>query len=472
MQQQAGGVALSENIGQSFGSPGYRTYVLLTLTFAYTLNFVDRILIGVVAEPIIKEFALADWQFGILSGFGFALLYTLAGIPIARLAERANRVYIISASIIIWSAMTALCGIAGSFLALLVFRVGVGIGEAGCTPPANSIIADYFAPRSRAKALAIYALGVTLGSVLAQFGGPIAQAYSWRDAFIALGLPGMLIGILVFFTVKEPPRGYSEPDSTVKSETTPDILTTLKAVLSNRTYLLNTVAATIIAFVGYGVTAFQSPFFARVYGLGVGEIAISYVLPLSLAAAGGTLIAGLITERMSPRYNAIVAWLPACGLMLAMPLYWIAFHASDLQTTFWMLMCAAFCHYSYLGAQYTICQAVVDVRSRATALAIMLFVISLVGYGLGPLTIGFLSDMFAQAHIAASPYASDLTLTLCKGADTLKTLGAAKAAACNAATGEGLRSSMSTVILLFTIASICFFAASRSLKRDIVSKMH
>lgn len=471
MQQQANGVALSDNIGQSFGSPGYRTYVLLTLTFVYTLNFVDRILIGVVAEPIIKEFALADWQFGILSGFGFALLYTLAGLPIARLAERANRVYIISASIIIWSAMTALCGVAGSFLALLVFRVGVGIGEAGCTPPANSIIADYFAPRNRAKALAIYALGVTLGSVFAQFGGPIAQAYSWRDAFIALGLPGMLIGILVFFTVKEPPRGYSEPEGSVKPET-PSIGETLSSLMKNRTYWFNTAAATIIAFVGYGVTAFQAPFFARVYGLGVGEIATGYVLPLSLSAASGTLVAGLLTEKMSPKFNNVVAWLPACGLLIALPLYWIGFHSNNLQMTFWLLMIAAFCHYSYLGAQYTICQAVVDVRSRATALAIMLFVISLIGYGLGPLTIGLLSDWFAQAHLAASPFASDLTLTLCKGADTLKALGEAKAAVCNEATGQGLRSSMSTVILLFTVASLCFFAASRSLKHNIVSKIH
>lgn len=470
--QQVATDAPESGTGQSFGSTGYRTYVLLTLTFVYTLNFVDRILIGVVAEPIIKEFALADWQFGILSGFGFALLYTLAGLPIARLAERANRVHIIAASIIIWSAMTALCGVAGSFLALLVFRVGVGIGEAGCTPPANSIIADYFAPRSRAKALAIYALGVTLGSVFANlFGGPIAQSFSWREAFLILGLPGVLVGVLVFFTVKEPPRGFSEPPGVVKPET-PSISAVLKSLAKNRTYWLNTTAATIIAFVGYGVTAFQAPFYARIYGLSVGEIATGYVLPLSLSAASGTLLAGILTEKMSPKYKSIVAWLPACGLVIAMPLYWIGFHSNNLQLTFGLMMVAAFCHYSYLGAQYTICQAVVDVRSRATALAIMLFVISLIGYGLGPLTIGLLSDWFAQSHIAASAYANELTLTACKGADVLKTLGEAKAAVCGEATGQGLRSSMSTVVLLFTIASLCFFAAARSLQRDLVSKIH
>jgi MFS family permease len=137
--------------GQAFGTPAYRTYVILTLLLAYTLNFIDRILIQVLSEPIINEFTLKDWQFGLLSGFGFALLYTIAGIPIARFAEHANRVKIIAVSIVVWSVMTALCGIAGSFIALLVFRVGVGIGEAGLTPPANSIIADYFPPRSRAR---------------------------------------------------------------------------------------------------------------------------------------------------------------------------------------------------------------------------------------------------------------------------------------------------------------------------------
>ena len=136
--------------GLAFGTPGYRSYVLLTLTFVYTLNFIDRVLIGVVAQPIIDEFRLQDWQFGLLTGFGFAVMYTLAGIPIARLAERVNRVKIIAVSIIIWSAMTALCGIAGSFIALLAFRIGVGIGEAGCTPPSNSLIADYYRRRGHA----------------------------------------------------------------------------------------------------------------------------------------------------------------------------------------------------------------------------------------------------------------------------------------------------------------------------------
>ena len=277
--------------GQAFGSSGYRNYVLLALTFVYTLNFIDRILIGVVAQPIIEEFQLKDWQFGLLSGFGFALMYTVAGIPIARLAEHTNRVKIIAASVILWSGMTALCGVAGSFLALLVFRVGVGIGEAGCTPPANSIIADYFPPRSRARALAIYAMGVTLGSVLANlFGGPIAQAFSWREAFLVLGIPGVIVGIIVLVTVKEPPRGYSDPIGTVRLQSL-GIKDTLKLLGGKQTYWLNMIAATLVAFVGYAVSNFQAAFFQRAHEMSVSEVATQVSVPLGFAAASGTFFA-------------------------------------------------------------------------------------------------------------------------------------------------------------------------------------
>jgi predicted MFS family arabinose efflux permease len=214
-----GAAAPLTSTGQAYGTSSYRNFVLISLTLVYTLNFVDRVLIGVVAQPIIEEFKLQDWQFGLLSGFGFALMYTVMGIPIARWAERYNRVRIIAGSVILWSLMTALCGIASSFVALLVFRIGVGIGEAGCTPPANSIIADYFPARSRARALATYAMGVTLGGVLANaFGGPIAQMFSWREAFLALGIPGVVIGFVVLFSLEEPPRGYSDLPGTKHEE--------------------------------------------------------------------------------------------------------------------------------------------------------------------------------------------------------------------------------------------------------------
>jgi predicted MFS family arabinose efflux permease/predicted nucleic acid-binding Zn ribbon protein len=470
MMTAATGAEPHISTGQAFGTAGYRNYVLLALTFVYTMNFIDRILIGVVAQPIIEEFKLADWQFGLLTGFGFALTYAIAGIAIARYAERANRVKIIAASIIVWSAMTALCGMAGSFLTLLIFRVGVGVGEAGCTPPANSIIADYFPPRSRARALATYAMGVTVGSLLANiFGGPIAEAFSWREAFLVLGIPGILVGVVIFFSIKEPPRGYSDPVGTPRPQAT-SIGETLKMLSGKRTYWLNVIAATLIAFVGYGITNFQGPFFQRVHGLSVGEVALQVSVPLSLAAATGTLFLGFMIERISNTYPSSIAWLTGCFLLAALPLYWIGFSSNNLDTARIFIGLAAFLHYGYLGAQYTICQGVVDARSRATAIAIMLLILNIFGYGLGPLTVGYLSDVFAGSHLTGT----GIALALCKGTDpqVLQAIGEAKFAICHEATSEGLRSAIKAVAIVFAAGGFFYLWTSRTMDKDMVARMN
>src|SRR5688572_13962451 len=192
---------------QGFGSKTYRAYVLGALLVVYTFNFIDRVVIGIIGEPIKIEFGLTDFQLGLLGGPMFAVLYTLLGIPIARLAERSNRMTILAICLAIWSAMTAACGLALSYVQLCAARIGVSIGEAGCTPPANSVIADYFPADRRATALSIYALGIPIGSMIAAVGGGwIATEVGWREAFIWLGVPGVLLAVIVKLTVKEPPR--------------------------------------------------------------------------------------------------------------------------------------------------------------------------------------------------------------------------------------------------------------------------
>ncbi len=459
----------SQSTGQAFGTASYRNYVLIALTLVYTLNFIDRILIGVVAQPIIDEFKLQDWQFGLLSGFGFALMYTIAGIPIARLAEHSNRVKIIAASVILWSAMTALCGVAGSFYALLIFRVGVGIGEAGLTPPANSILADYFPPRSRARALATYALGITIGGVLANlFGGPIAEAFSWREAFLILGIPGVIVGVIVYFTIKEPPRGFSDPLGTPVLEKR-GIGETLSLLASKKSFWLNVTAATLTAFVGYAVTNFQAPFFQRVHGMSVADVAINVSVPLGLAATAGAFFAGFLTERISQKYSTSVAWIPGIMLILSVPFYWMGFSAKDPATATMYLLVAAFLHYSYLGAQYTICQGVVDARSRATAIAMMLFIVNLIGYGMGPLAAGYMSDVFAGGLLTDA----NLSLSGCKGtdADLLKSIGAAQLGICRSAAADGLQMALRWFTTIYGIAGLFYLWTSRTLNKDIVARM-
>lgn len=215
---------------QGYGTKNYRAYVLGALLVVYTFNFIDRVVIGIIQEPIKEEFGLSDFQLGLLGGPAFAILYTLLGIPIARLAERTNRITVLSICVGLWSLMTAACGFAVNYATLFAARVGVSIGEAGCTPPANSVISDYFPAERRASALSIYALGIPIGSMLAAVGGGwIATEVGWREAFIWLGVPGVLLAVIVKLTVKEPPRAAPKAD-------TPSFMSAVSALTKKATF--------------------------------------------------------------------------------------------------------------------------------------------------------------------------------------------------------------------------------------------
>lgn len=478
-----------------FGSQGYRNYVLFTLMAVYTLNFIDRTLIAVVAQPIINTFGLTDAQWGLLYGPPFAIFYAVMGLPIALWADRSNRVKIITICIILWSVMTALCGFAAGFLTLLLFRIGVAVGEAGCTPPANSIIGDYFPAIKRARALGIYSMGVTLGGVLANlFGGPIAEMQGadvgiwldsiglgflfsglnwaaiegWRIAFVVVGVPGVLVALIVLMTIKEPPRGYSDP-VTAKPKHNADMAEAFRELRGKPTFWWMALGAALVAFVGYGLVSFQAPFLQREHGIGVRDAAIFYGAPLALLAAAGTFLGGYITEKLTPRSATAVAWIPAVGLLIAVPAYIGAFFADDLRIVFGLWGIAAVCHYAYLGAQYNIGQGVVSARSRATAIAILLILVSIIGNGIGPYFVGFSSDFFMNLQLSGTEYAGQLTPQLCKlGANELPQ---AQVAVCEAANSTGLKQAMALTVCWFILAAACFFISARTLKRDFVAKL-
>lgn len=481
--------------GQSFGTPGYRMYVLLSLTLVYTLNFIDRNLLGVVAQPIIAEFGLSDTEYGFLNGPPFALFYALMGIPIAMAADRLNRVAIIALCIAIWSLMTALCGFASSFAFLLIARVGVAIGEAGSTPPSNSLIGDYFKPKSRANALGIFAMGVTIGSAMAAgFGGIIVGLkdetvvsffatfgmpdiheqlgwganFGWRFTFIALGLPGLMIALLIFLTVKEPPRGYSDPPGAQRVEKA-SIIETFKELGTKPTFWTMSLGAALVAFVGYGLFGFQAPMMQRLHGMAPGTFQLTYGVPLALISAVGTFMGGLLTERLTPRSGNAVAWIPAVGVLVAIPLYILGFYSEPgtMQLVLWGT--GAMFHYTYLGAQYTIGQGVVSQRSRASAIAILLFIIALIGNGLGPQIVGILSDMFMRIQIEGAGMGDTLTNAICRAKD-LSALPLDHQEVCKMAYGEGLRQSMAAVVLFFIPAAAFYLLASLTLKKDLVAK--
>src|SRR5689334_21023140 len=304
-----------------FGTPTYRSYVLNALLVIYILSFMDRALLSVVARPLKAEIGITDFWFGLLTGAGFAVLYTIVGIPLARLSERKNRVWIIGISLAVWSAFTALTGfssdiaiggtvVLSGFLVLLACRVGVGIGEAGCTPPANSLIADYYPSRSRSTALGYYGMGVTLGGMLANLlGGPITDAYGWRVAFLVLGLPGVLVALLLRMTVREPPRGYTDPPGTLRRASV-SFAEGVAEFARKPSWWTNAIGATFAAFCGYGIASFQSLFVNRSFGLSAGEAAIWINVPAALAGSLGALTCGWLAERLSQRYPNAIAWLP------------------------------------------------------------------------------------------------------------------------------------------------------------------
>ncbi|MEM6627820.1 MAG: MFS transporter [Pseudomonadota bacterium] len=443
-----------------FGSQGYRAYVLGALLVIYTFNFIDRILIGLVAEPIKLEFGLSDTMLGLLGGPAFAILYTALGIPIARLAERANRVTIIAVSVFVWSLMTALCGAATTFWMLAAFRVGVSIGEAGCTPPANSLIADYFKPSSRAAALSIYAMGITIGGVCAGlFAALLIDQFSWRAVFYAVGAPGILVAIIAKLTIKEPPRGYTDPPGTSREKAS--FSEALKTLSGKPTFWHMVAGATLASFVGYALSNFTVSFFVRTHELGLSDaILLAGVFILTFGAIG-TYLSGFLAERLVAKHKNVLAWLPALGFVIATPAYIIGFNASSIVISTLFLMVAALTHYFYLGPMYAIGQGVVDARMRATAIAILLFIVNLIGYGGGPIFIGVLSDIIANMSLSGS----DLTV----GACSAEGLTADQDALCSQASADGLRLAASITVLIYLWAGVHYMLAGRTLQKDMVA---
>uniref|UniRef100_B0T5Y4 Major facilitator superfamily MFS_1 n=1 Tax=Caulobacter sp. (strain K31) TaxID=366602 RepID=B0T5Y4_CAUSK len=399
-------------------SNGYKATVLGLLLATYTFNFIDRTIIATIGQAIKVDLKLTDTQLGLLGGLYFALLYTLLGIPIARMAERWNRVTIISISLVIWSGFTALCGSASSFAQLALYRFGVGVGEAGCSPPSHSLISDYYEPKKRASALSIYSFGIPLGTMFgAVAGGWLAQEFSWRVAFVIVGLPGVILALLVKLLVKEPPRGHSEmkerpleaEDLVIEPIATPklgfiafihrelDELGAVMKVLFGKWPVLHMMlGVTIASFGSYGSGAFVPPYFVRTYGLGLAQVGLIVGLIGGFSAGVGTLVGGFLTDWSGKRSAKWYALVPALGLLIATPIYIAAYLQTSWQTTALILLVPGIFHYTYLAPTFGVVQNSVEPRRRATATALLFFFLNLIALGGGPVFTGWLIDHLAR----------------------------------------------------------------------------
>ncbi|MEH6582551.1 MAG: MFS transporter [Halioglobus sp.] len=366
-------------------------YALIMLTIAYALNFVDRQILVILQEPIKIEMGLSDVQLGLLSGFSFALVYITAGIPIAYWADRGNRRNIIAIAVTVWSGMTALSGLAGNYTQLLLARIGVGIGEAGGSPPAHAMISDYYPPEKRATALSIYSMGVHLGVLLGfLIGGFVSQAFGWRVAFMAVGIPGVLFAIVFYLTVKEPLRGRWE--SAAEASYKPSLKETLTLLKQYRSFWYIAAGTGLSAFVGYGNGNFAPSFLMRSHGLSVAEVGV--VLAIFGGGGGmvGTFLGGYLADKYGRNDKRWYVWIPAIAGCIGVPLGFPYLLMDNTYAVLGLMFFVTMAINTYMGPCLAISHALVPPAMRALASAILFFVLNLIGLGLGPLTAGLLSD--------------------------------------------------------------------------------
>lgn len=385
----------AQRVGSETEVSGYSWYVLVLLSLIYVSSHLDRQILNILVQPIKEEFGVSDTMMGLIAGPAFALTYVIAGIPIARLADHGSRRTIIAISAGVWSLMTALSGSARSFAWLGLFRVGVGIGEAGCSPPSHSLIADYFPVEKRGRALGVYSMASPAGAALGfLIGGWIGQYYGWRWAFVAAGVPGIVLAVLARFTVREVPRGGTEIGYT---DTAPlPFADALRHLIRQRSYVCVQLGGALHAVSAYGLAVWVAPFLTRMHGMETAVIGTWLAAISAFAAVPGMFLGGFLSDRLAPRDQRWYLWIPALSALLSAP-FTIAFLFMGNPT----IALLFYAGHSLLGMGYlapttAMTQAVVKVRARALAVAVHLLMANLIGYGIGPVVIGFLNDVLHE----------------------------------------------------------------------------
>lgn len=437
-------------IAPGFGSKNYRSYALGAMMVIYVFEVIDRILLSLVQEQIRTELNLSDLQLGLLGGPAFVLLYVLSTLPIAHAAERSNRITIISIGAALWSAATALCGLANSFAHLFLARVLVGIGEAACLPPSHSAISDYFPSNKRSSALAIFGLGIPIGIVLAAFGGGwLAGNLGWRATFMTLGLCGVVAAVVLKLTVKDPPRGDLHDDPQ-------NFVATLRQLFAKKTYRHAVAAGALISIFGFAMPQFFVSYLIRQYGLTIGDASFAFGTLFGFAAAVGIFLGGYLTDKLQYRHPQVIGWLPAAGVLISVPLYLLAFFQASYAAALVLFALALVSHFTYNAPLFAIAQQVAEPRSRATASAMLMLMLTLVGFGAGPPLVGAIAD-----HVTAS-------LAAGYGITAAQCVATPHIAGCVAIGGQGLRIGLSVALLFFIWAAVHFWLAGRTYQADRV----
>ena len=378
-------------------SKATRNYTLFVLVLIYASSHVDRQIVSILAESIKRDLLLSDSQLGVLIGLSFALFYATLGIPIAILADRYSRRNIIAAAVIIWSAMTALCGLAANYTQLVLARIGVGIGEAGSSPPSHSMIADLFPLESRGVAMGIYSAGINIGVFIGFLvGGWISEWYGWRMAFFIVGIPGVFLGLLLLFTVKEPPR--TQPPRRLTGNFLGEVRDTFMIMMRIPSLRHIVIGCTLVVFVGYGSIAWNAPYFIRIHGLSDGEAGTLLALIGGIIGGIGTFTGGWLADLLARRDKRFYVWLTAGVKIMLAPFVVLFYLSTDTVLASYLLVILSFFGGFYLSVSFAMTQSLLPTTRRALGAAILLFCINILGLGAGPFLVGVLSDMLSTEY--------------------------------------------------------------------------
>jgi len=384
-------------------NPRYRYVVLAMLILAYTFNFLDRQILGILAGSIKSDLHLTDTQLGLMGGVAFAALYTTLGVPIAWLADRVSRTWIMTAALLVWSGFTVACGFAGGFWSLFLSRMGVGIGEAGGVAPAYSLISDYFPKSQRARALAVYSFGIPLGTALGVlFGGLIAAYIDWRFAFIAVGLAGVALAPIFKWVVKDPPRGGMDLEPGAVVSATPPVAPAmgkvLATILPKPSFWLLAFGAASSSICGYGVAFWLPTFFQRSFGLDLTERALFYSALSLVGGVAGIWFGGVLADRFGARNKAAYALAPALCFLVALPCFLLAMNVHSLVWAFLLFLIPTGLNLAWLGPVIAAVQHLAPASMRTTTSALFLLINNLLGLAVGLWFFGYVSDLLAPRY--------------------------------------------------------------------------
>jgi predicted MFS family arabinose efflux permease len=458
-------------------SAAYGRYALTLLVLIYTVNFLDRQIITTIGESIKNDLHLTDTQMGALGGIFFAFVYTVLGIPIARVADTRSRPWVMTIALGIWSGFTVLSAYARSYGILAIARAGVGVGEAGCSPTAHSLLADYFPQEKRASALAIYSMGISIGTLLGMaIGGIVAEHWGWRNAFLVAGLPGLAFAVVAILTLREP-RNQLARDARAASDAANHIplLMVFSALEQRPTFWLFAMGGALSAFVSYAHGQFFTPFFLRnhtpelvqlagQFGMApapgkppLGFLSLALGLQAGIGGALGSWIGGIVADRSAAKDIRNYAVFPLVVPLISTPILWYAVGTSNMAVALTLLLIPNIAVGAWWGPVYGGVQTMVPPAMRAIAAAVLLFVINIIGLGGGPTTFGVVTDLMTNRYLAGT----GLDVQACKAA-----AGAVKAT-CAAASAHGIKTTvyLSTAILPF--AMLCFFLSRFTIRRDV-----